>query len=231
MAFAIAVSWWWDFSESADPVPGSPSRTQVEELLGRVEVVAQRPQLSGYERDCGPGARCVFGPAWSDDHPGPGGHDGCDTRNNVLARDLRDPTFRSGTDDCVVLTGTLADPYTGEQVAFRRSAAKAVHIDHIYPLAAAWDHGAAHWPAELRQQFANDVVYNLAAVGGAANEAKRDHTPAEWLPPATGYRCWFAGKYLSVAVRYRLPITAADHRALAGATALCPAAEPSAPAS
>ena len=47
---------------------------------------------------------CVFGPAWSDDQDAPGGHDGCDTRNNVLAQDLSDVVFKPGTRDCVVLS-------------------------------------------------------------------------------------------------------------------------------
>ena len=123
--------------------PGSPSRALIDELLEAVTVVAVRPHPGGYERDCGGGGRCVFGEAWTDEHPGPGGHDGCDTRNNVLARDLRGVVFRPGSDNCIVTAGTLDDPYTGARVHFQRAHANAVHIDHIYPLAAAWDHGAA----------------------------------------------------------------------------------------
>ncbi|WP_374112340.1 HNH endonuclease family protein [Rhodococcus sp. CH91] len=220
---AVLVSWLWDRTgPESEPVPGSPARAEVHELLGRVTVVDERRRAPGYERGCGPDEGCVFGPAWSDDHPGPGGHDGCDTRNNVLARDLRSPTFRAGSDDCVVTSGLLHDPYTGVRVEFRRAEANSVHIDHIYPLAAAWDLGAARWPAERRRRFANDITYNLVAVGGQANLDKRDDTPAQWLPPAAGYRCWFAGRYLTVAVRYALPVTADDHRALAAAARSCP---------
>ncbi|MGC5163120.1 HNH endonuclease family protein [Rhodococcus sp. 105337] len=223
MVAAIGTSWFRSVSDPADdPVPGSPPREQLAALLGQVTVWPDRPRESGYERGCGPGEGCVFGPAWSDDHAGEGGHDGCDTRNNVLARDLREPAFRPGTDACVVVSGTLHDPYTGARVDFRRSEARAVHVDHIYPLAAAWDFGAARWPADLRRQFANDIAYNLVAVDGPANEDKSDHTPAHWMPPAAGYRCWFAGRYLTVAVRYGLPITSGDHRALADAAGSCP---------
>src|SRR4051812_665253 len=45
---------------------------------------------------------------------------GCDTRNDVLARDLSNETFKPGTRNCVVLTGTLADPYSGRSIAFQR---------------------------------------------------------------------------------------------------------------
>ncbi len=72
------------------------------------------------------------------------------------------------------------------------------------------------------RRFANDITYNLVAVDGQANLDKRDGTPAQWLPPAPGYRCWFAGRYLTVAVRYALPITVDDHRALVGAAESCP---------
>jgi hypothetical protein len=223
VVIAMIVSWWYDFSPQAtDPVPGSPSRSVIDELLTAVTVVPERPHPGGYDRDCGSGAGCVFGQAWTDEHPGPGGHDGCDTRNNVLARDLREVVLRPGSGDCIVTAGTLDDPYTGARVDFQRAYANAVHIDHIYPLAAAWDHGASTWTAELRRQFANDVPYNLIAVDGAANMTKRDHTPSGWLPPAPGYRCWFAGKYLTVALRYGLPITVEDHGALTDAAETCP---------
>lgn len=223
VAIAVVVSWFWDRSGPGSvPVPGSPPRAHVEALLTQVTVVPERARIAGYERGCAPGEACVFGPAWSDDHPGPGGRDGCDTRNNVLARELHSPIFRPGTGDCVVISGVLDDPYTGARTEFRRGDANAVHIDHIFPLAAAWDLGAAHWPPATRRQFANDVVYNLVAVDGQTNMDKRDHTPSDWMPPAAGYHCWFAGRYLTVAVRYGLPVTTADHRVLAGAAGSCP---------
>lgn len=223
VAVAVAASLWWERTgPPGAPAPGSPSREELGRLLASVTVVFQRPHVPGYQRGCEAGEACVFGPAWSDDHPGRGGRDGCDTRNNVLARDLREATFRPGTGKCVVLSGTLDDPYTGSRILFRRSDARAVHVDHIFPLAAAWDLGAAAWPQHLRRQFANDIDFNLIAVDGTANEDKRDHTPGDWLPPAASTRCWFAGKYLTVAVRYGLPVTAADHRALTDAAAACP---------
>lgn len=219
----IVVSRWWN-TPPADTVtaPGSPSRGRVEELLGLVTVVASRPHPGGYDRGCEGAQRCVFGPAWSDDHPGPEGHDGCDTRNDVLAVALREVVFRPGSGNCIVVSGELDDPYTGAHIPFRRADAAAVHIDHIFPLAAAWDHGASGWSPELRRQFANDVVYNLLAVDGPTNLDKSDHTPAEWLPPAAGRRCWYAGRYLTVAVRYSLTISIDDHRALAAAATTCP---------
>ena len=49
-------------------------------------------------------------PAWADVD-----HNGCDTRNDMLHRDLTAVTLKPGTTDCVVLTGVLNDPYTGRR--------------------------------------------------------------------------------------------------------------------
>ncbi|PFX02484.1 hypothetical protein CJ469_02932 [Nocardia farcinica] len=205
-----------------EPAPGSPTRAQVEDLLGRVRVVAERGRPGGYDRDCGRGGGCVFGPAWTDDHAGAEGHNGCDTRNDVLAAQLSDVRYREGTRDCVVVAGTLRDPYTGRLLEFRKADARDVQIDHVYPLAAAWDLGAAGWSPEQRVRFANDTVTNLLATAGAVNQAKGDATPAEWLPPARANHCFYAGKYLTVAVRYDLPVTAADNAVLHAIARTCP---------
>jgi len=38
--------------------------------------------------------RAAFGEAWDDDNDAPGGHNGCDTRNDVLRRDLAPSTLQ-----------------------------------------------------------------------------------------------------------------------------------------
>lgn len=208
--------------QQAAPAPGSPSRAQIEQLLAEVQVMPSRPHPGGYERGCKIGQACVFGPAWSDDTDAPGGHDGCDTRNNALARQLTEVTFRAGTNNCVVLSGTLDDPYTGRRITFDKADAKDIQIDHVYPLAAAWDMGASGWSRDRRLRFANDLDYNLLAVDGKTNEDKSDNTPADWLPPAAATHCFYAGKYLTVATQYSLPITAADKAALQRVATGCP---------
>ncbi|MEV6273643.1 HNH endonuclease family protein [Nocardia sp. NPDC051832] len=207
---------------SVAPAPGSPTRVQVERLLASVRVIAERPHPGGYERGCKSGQACVFGESWTDDYDGPGGHDGCDTRNNVLAKQLAEVEFRAGTRECVVVSGALDDPYTGRRIAFRKEAARDIQIDHVYALAAAWDMGASMWPPERRVSFANDVEVNLLATDAGTNQAKGDSTPSEWLPPARANHCFYAGKYLTVAVQYDLPITAADNAALAEIARGCP---------
>ncbi|MFI6955650.1 HNH endonuclease family protein [Nocardia sp. NPDC050408] len=200
----------------------SPTRVQLERLLASVRVVAARGHPGGYERGCKEGQRCVFGPLWSDNYDGPGGHDGCDTRNNVLSAQLTEVSFRPGTHNCVVTAGTLDDPYTGGRITFSKADAGDIQIDHVYPLAAAWDMGAASWPIERRVRFANDIDVNLLATETSANQAKGDSTPSEWLPPARTNHCSYAGKYLTVAVRYDLPVTAADNAVLNDIARSCP---------
>ena len=131
--------------------------------------------------------RAAFGDAWTDDNTAPGGHNGCDTRNDILDRDLVDKTYVS-IKRCptAVATGTLHDPYTNATVAFIRGnqVGASVQIDHIVPLALAWDLGARDWPDEMRLRFANDPA-NLLAVAGQANQDKGDSGAGDWMPPNT----------------------------------------------
>jgi hypothetical protein len=159
--------------------------------------------VKGYKRD-------QFGQSWTDNHNGSGGHNGCDTRNDVLAAQLTATHHRTAK-SCVVVEGTLTtEPYTGRRVEFRKATASKVQIDHIYPLARAWDMGAARWPAQRRVDFANDQAANLLAVDGPANASKSDQGPGEWMPLNRAYRCVYVLRYLQVAHKYTLPITAAD---------------------
>lgn len=206
-------------TEPVAPAPGSPTRAEVTALLDTVRVIASRPRPGGYERGCKAGQACVFGPAWTDDSDAPGSHDGCDTRNNVLALQLRQVVHRGR---CVVVEGILTDPYTGTDIAFSKSDGGRIQIDHVYPLAAAWDMGAAAWTADKRRRFANDLAINLLATGASTNQSKGDDTPSGWLPPARPNHCFYAAKYLTVAVDYDLPITAADNAALHDIARNCP---------
>jgi hypothetical protein len=187
-------------------------------LLGSVHVVPRRPDAAGYDRSCGSGHGCVFGPAWSDDTEAEGGHNGCDTRNDILRRDLEDPVTRPGTHGCVVIAGTLLDLYTGATLRFVKAEAGKVQIDHVFPLAAAWDFGASRWSLDKRRAFANDPR-NLLATSAAMNQSKGDRTPALWMPPRG--QCRYAGAYLAVAVAYQLPVSKADRDALDRALQRC----------
>lgn len=197
--------------QPAEPAGASASSIRAE--LATIKVVASRPKVKGYERECGKKGSCSFGQAWSDDHAGAGGHDGCDTRNNVLALQLTDVTYKPGTRQCVVMSGKLLDPYTGRVISFSKAAASKVQIDHIYPLSRAWDLGASTWPKQRRVDFANDLTDNLLAVDGSTNASKSDQGPGEWLPLNKSFRCTYVARYLHVAAKYKLPITRDDQQA------------------
>jgi hypothetical protein len=177
--------------------------------------VADKTSMDGYERGCGEGEGCVFGPAWADVD-----RNGCDQRNDVLHRDLADVQVREGTQGCVVIAGKLDDPYTGAVVPFAKAEAAEVPIDHVVPLAAAWVQGAAEWPVEQRQAFANDLT-NLIATTRAENSSKGDSTADEWVPPDVAYGCSYATVVVTVKDRYALAVTPAEAAALEGLLATC----------
>ena len=181
--------------------------------------IGERTTVPGYQRGCGPHQGCVFGPAWSDDVDVAQGHDGCDTRANQLATQLQQVEIKPGTHGCVVQRGVLHDPYTGAIVTFDRSVNSGqVQVDHVYPLAAAWDHGASVWSSQQRRNFANDPD-NLIVTLASVNQSKGDRTPGEWMPPQG--RCRYATAYATVAARYALTVSAADDHALEQALQSC----------
>jgi hypothetical protein len=162
--------------------PATGTAKLISAELRQVRVIATRPDGPGYKRD-------QFGQTWTDDHAGRSGHNGCDTRNDILAAQLTAVQYRAGS-RCVVIAGTLlADPYTGHRIEFRKAAATKVQIEHLYPLVRAWDMGAAHWTIQRRADFANDQAANLLAVDGPANASKNDEGPGEWMPINRSYRC------------------------------------------
>jgi hypothetical protein len=176
--------------------------------------VAAKGSLAGYQRSCDAGSGCVFGQAWTDVDG-----NGCDQRDDVLHRDLTDVRDREGS-DCVVVAGTLADPYTGTTVPFAKAQADRVQIDHVVPLAAAWAQGASRWTAQRRQAFANDLG-NLVATTAGPNESKGDDTADEWTPPNTAYSCAYARVVVTVKQRYDLTVTDPEAGALRTLLASC----------
>jgi hypothetical protein len=171
--------------------------------------VKGRAANTGYSRE-------QFGPEWADVD-----RNGCDTRNDVLRRDLSAESLEPN--GCVVTRGQLHDPYSGATVAFARgvSSSSEVQIDHMVALQDAWVKGAARWDAAKRGALANDPL-NLQATVGAINEGKGSGDAATWLPPQTGYRCTYVARQIAVKQRYGLWVTQAEHDAMAGILARCP---------
>lgn len=201
---------------SAGPAPVAP----LAGLLAGIAAVPDRPAAPGYDRDCSPDAGCVFGPAWTDDNDVELGRNGCDTRNDILARDLNDVVHKEGTNNCVVLSGHFTEPYTGRPVDFVRAETD-IQIDHMVPLALAWDLGAHTWPLERRINFANDPR-NLLAADGPANQSKGDQGPGTWLPINAAFRCEYAARFATVLVAYALPLPESDLQSLRTTAASCP---------
>lgn len=163
-------------------------------------------------------SREAFGQQWADTD-----RNGCDTRNDVLARDLARPTFREGTNECIVVRGTLAEPYTGEVVEFVRGqeTSAQVQIDHVVALADAWRSGAWEWELGRRQQFANDPL-NLLAVDGQANQDKEAGAADLWLPPDGDFRCAYVARQVAVKAKWGLSVTESERAAMAGVLVECP---------
>lgn len=196
-----------DVSEPATaPAPTMASREarQAEVLaqLDGLDVKGRAPRTS-YERD-------LFGRGWKDSD-----RNGCDARNDVLRRDLENAVAKPGTQGCVILSGLLQDPFTGNSIEFIRGqdTSTEVQIDHVIALSDAWQKGAQLLDPEERVEFANDPL-NLLAVDGPTNSAKGDGDAATWLPPNRGFRCDYVARQRAVKAKYELWVTAAERDAI-----------------
>lgn len=202
-----------------DVTAGTSEFSVALEQLAALPVKGRAPK-TGYDRD-------LFGQAWSDDVGVEFGHNGCDTRNDILRRDLVDVEYRPGTRDCVVISGTLHDAYTGTMIPFVRGekTSSAVQIDHVVALSDAWQKGAQQLDPQTRADFANDPR-NLQAVDGPTNQQKGDGDAATWLPPDRSYRCTYVARQIQVKSIYGLWVTQAEHDAMARILTTCGGAAP-----
>ena len=171
--------------------------------------VKGRAPKTGYDRS-------RFGAAWTDDVTVADGHNGCDTRNDILRRDLVAAEIKPGSNGCAVLSGTFHDPYTDTTVEFQRGdgTSSKVQIDHVVALSDAWQKGAQQWDAATLRNFANDPI-NLQATTGSINQQKGDGDAATWLPPNKSYRCTYVLRIVDVKSAYGLWVTQAEHDAIA----------------
>ena len=185
----------------------STSSASTKETTKEPGAVEASESSGGYDRD-------RFGQAWSDDVSVAGGHNGCDTRNDILAAQLTEVTFKVKTRNCVVMSGKLIDPYSGRHVDFVKANASIVQIDHIVALSLAWQLGADRWSDDLRRDFANDPD-NLLATYGPINTGKSDKSPAEWSPTTKSGRCLYATRFAKVAGKYAIDVPNSDRVALA----------------
>lgn len=188
----------------ASAAPVAPA--EVADQVGKARAMLDGLQVAGRAPKTGYDRAARYGQAWADVT-----RTGCGTRDNVLGRDLRDVERRNA---CVVVAGSLDDPYTGTTIAFRKAEAAAVQIDHVVPLSLSWQLGAQQWPVGKRVAFANDPL-NLLAVDGPTNSSKSDSGPDAWLPPSKPYRCTYAIRFTRVASAYAMRVTAPLKAAIA----------------
>jgi hypothetical protein len=191
--------------QAPQPIPQTPGYDRARTLMAGLPV-------KGWDRDTDY-ARSRFGEAWSDDVNVEFGHNGCNTRDDILRRDLAQLTVRPGT--CYAATGVLHDPYTGAEIAFTRGpdTSSTVQIDHLVSLSDAWYKGARTWDPQRRKDFANDPR-NLIAVAAQPNFDKAFRDAASWLPPNAAFRCEFVARQVEVKTAYRLWVSAKEKRAM-----------------
>jgi hypothetical protein len=195
------------------PAPATAAEQQpglATAVLETLPVKGRAPK-TGYTRD-------QFGQAWADVD-----HNGCDTRNDILKRDLSAIVYKSGTRNCVVASGTLVDRYSGETINFVRGniTSMEVQIDHVVALSNAWQTGAFKLSADQRKALANDPL-NLFAVKGRLNSQKGDGDAATWLPPLKSFRCAYIAQQIAVKAKYSLWVVAPEKAAMVSILAKCP---------
>lgn len=225
---AVILAGWlhtsgrWPFTPDAGPPPavgssppglGKPVAvvgTGTALALLETLVVKGKAPRNNYERG-------AFGEAWLDADA-----NGCDTRNDILRRDMQGLTFTEGS-LCLVASGELSEPYTGHEVSFHRGkdSSGEVQIDHVVALGNTWQTGAAELTDVQRQSLANDPL-NLLAVDGQANQDKSDADAATWLPPSKKFRCHYVARQISVKAAYQLWVTPAEKQAMQRVLGLCP---------
>ncbi|WP_158256057.1 DUF1524 domain-containing protein [Corynebacterium sp. 13CS0277] len=191
LSAVVAAGWLW---QAAAPPPAAPgiSPPPLAVSLPHVSVTPLRPRVTGYDRD-------NFGHGWAT------GADGCSTRDHAIAEHIPGVHIDGG---CTPRGGEGICPYTGETISSR-----GVELDHVFPLSAAWDLGAAAWTAARRIEFANDPD-NLIVVTKASNREKSDQLPGQWMPPAPGAGCWYARRVALIAARYELQLAEEDVAAM-----------------
>ena len=179
-------------------------------VLSTLPVKGRAPK-TGYSRD-------QFGQAWADVD-----RNGCDTRNDILKRDLTEIVYKVKTQNCVVASGILVDRYSGETINFVRGnvTSMEVQIDHVVALSNAWQTGAFKLTVLQRTALANDPM-NLFAVKGRLNSQKGDGDAATWLPPLKSFRCVYVAQQIAVKAKYSLWVTAPEKEAMLRILTACP---------
>ncbi len=199
----LIISSGWQYSAFDTNQTSSRQGELAVAALQRIAIKGRAPK-TGYTRE-------QFGNGWNKTGK-------CDTRNLILYRDLK---LTSVSDNCLVQSGTLHDPYTGRVINFKRNNGSMVQIDHVVALSDAWQKGAQLLTLKTRQQMANDPL-ELLAVSGAENQNKGDSDAASWLPPNKSFRCAYVARQIAVKLRYKLWVAKAERDAMTRVLEGCP---------
>ncbi|MGH9027588.1 MAG: HNH endonuclease family protein [Acidimicrobiia bacterium] len=185
-----------------------PNHERTEDRIDQLTVAPERPR-AGYDRN-------LF-EHWIDADT-----DGCDTRREVLITESLEPLTIGP--QCSLTGGRWRSRFD----ATTTTQASDLDIDHLVPLAEAWDSGADNWTATRRRRFANDLDYDgtLIAVTASANRSKADQDPATWKPPERTYWCTYANTWTTVKLRWNLTADPIEIDAIRGITDTCPDEDP-----
>ena len=186
---------------------GAPAQPQAAAYTAPLsQAIADLPvateQRDGYDRD-------LFN-HWVD-----ADGDGCDARDEVLISEADDPPD-VGT-GCSLTGGRWFSYY--DRVSWTDPAD--IDIDHMVPLAEAWDSGAHGWTSGQRQMYANDLAdyRTLVGVTDGVNQAKGDQDIAEWLPAYDV--CRYLGEFVAVKHRFSLTVDTAEKSAMQDVASGC----------
>ncbi|MGV9625472.1 HNH endonuclease family protein [Streptomyces sp. NPDC003487] len=183
--------------------PGQTLTAPVRDVLAQLPVAAE--DRTGYQRE-------AF-KHWVD-----ADKDGCNTRAEVLKAEAVIAPEQGPR--CTLTGGEWYSPYDDRYIDGPRG----LDIDHLVPLAEAWDSGASQWSPAEREAYANDLGDDraLIAVSAASNRSKADQDPTTWLPPAEGYRCQYVTDWIADKMRWGLSTDESEEAALAEALNGCP---------
>ncbi|MFF5303481.1 HNH endonuclease family protein [Streptomyces sp. NPDC013161] len=184
--------------------PGDSVTLPVRDALATLPV--QGESRAGYER--------TKFKHWTD-----ADRDGCNTRMEVLKAEA--VTVPVQGSNCILTGGSWYSPYDDRHL----DSASKLDVDHLVPLAEAWDSGASQWTAKERELYANDLddARDLIAVSAASNRSKADKDPSEWLPPYAGHQCQYDTNWAADKTRWGLSIDATERDALTQQLTDCPA--------
>ncbi|MFE1348775.1 HNH endonuclease family protein [Streptomyces sp. NPDC058757] len=183
-------------SASAHAAPAAPGGAQAFPLSYAVDQIPVADESrTGYTRDKFRHWNSGLDPA-----------DGCNTRNEVLLAEAAEaPSVAPG---CKLSEGEWLSYYDEQEVTDPGK----LDIDHMVPLAEAWDSGASAWDAKRREAYANDqgAAASLVAVTARSNRQKADQDPATWMPPAPSATCRYLGEWVATKLRWGLSADQAE---------------------